>query len=113
MEELRNTKGSICVKMRWAISGKQKSERLLLELSWFIDKLHALAPTSGQQLHQVMVSTQTVEVSGALQLPESVVSDEDNSTHLASTSISRVVQCHMEHPRLESTIRRTRLKHAC
>ncbi|KAF8535516.1 prion-inhibition and propagation-domain-containing protein [Trichophaea hybrida] len=39
--------GSTTMKMRWAISGKRRSEKLLQELGWFVDKLHELVPTSG------------------------------------------------------------------
>ncbi|KAF8252076.1 hypothetical protein K440DRAFT_491309, partial [Wilcoxina mikolae CBS 423.85] len=31
-------------KLRWALSGKKKSEKLLQELTWFVDKLHELIP---------------------------------------------------------------------
>jgi len=36
-------------KMKWALSGKRKSEKILQQLSWFVDKLHELLPTSGIQ----------------------------------------------------------------
>ncbi|KAF8252071.1 hypothetical protein K440DRAFT_609907 [Wilcoxina mikolae CBS 423.85] len=39
-----NVKTSAVMKMKWAISGKRKSEKLLEDLSWFVDKLHELVP---------------------------------------------------------------------
>ncbi|KAF8252073.1 hypothetical protein K440DRAFT_19100 [Wilcoxina mikolae CBS 423.85] len=44
--------GSTAMKMRWAISGKRRSEKTLQELGWFVDKLHELVLTSG--IHQAM-----------------------------------------------------------
>jgi len=39
------------VKVRWAFSGKRKSEKLLQGLGYFVDKLHELVPTSGPRAH--------------------------------------------------------------
>jgi len=40
-------------KVRWALSGKARSERLLQEFAWFVDRLHAVVPISAvQMLHQ-------------------------------------------------------------
>ncbi|KAF8250363.1 hypothetical protein K440DRAFT_158802 [Wilcoxina mikolae CBS 423.85] len=36
-------------KMRWALSGKRKSEDLLRELGWLVEKLHELVPISDIQ----------------------------------------------------------------
>jgi len=36
---------STIMKMKWALSGKRSLEKLLQELSWFMDKLHELVPT--------------------------------------------------------------------
>jgi len=44
-------------KVKWAISGKRKSEKILQELSWFVDKLHELVPTS--RIQQVVLSPVT------------------------------------------------------
>jgi len=41
---LHQKKASAMMKMRWALSGKRKSEKLLEDLSWFVDKLHELVP---------------------------------------------------------------------
>jgi hypothetical protein len=38
---------SAMMKVRWAFSGKRKSEKLLQEVIWFVDKLHELVPIAG------------------------------------------------------------------
>ncbi|KAF8535515.1 hypothetical protein BDD12DRAFT_808506 [Trichophaea hybrida] len=38
---------STMMKMKWALSGKKKSEELLQNLIYFVDKLYELVPTSG------------------------------------------------------------------
>jgi len=43
-------KASTMMKIRWAISGKRKSEKLLEDLSYFVNKLHELVPTSGKNI---------------------------------------------------------------
>jgi len=43
-------KASAMMKIRWAISGKRKSEKLLEDLSYFVNKLHELVPISGTNL---------------------------------------------------------------
>ncbi|KAF8252088.1 hypothetical protein K440DRAFT_636263 [Wilcoxina mikolae CBS 423.85] len=45
-------KTSMTGKMKWAFLGKKKCEKLLQEISWFVDKLHELVPTSGIQQHR-------------------------------------------------------------
>jgi hypothetical protein len=35
---------SVLDKMKWAFSGKGKSEKLLQDLQWFVDTLHELVP---------------------------------------------------------------------
>jgi len=35
-------------KIMWAFSGKKRAETVLLELGWFVDRLHELVPTSGR-----------------------------------------------------------------
>jgi len=47
-------------KMKWAVSGKRKSEKILQELSWFVDKLQELVPTSAIQ--QVVLSPVILEL---------------------------------------------------
>lgn len=32
------------LKIRWAFSGKRKPEKLLQDLTWFVDRFHALIP---------------------------------------------------------------------
>jgi hypothetical protein len=56
-------------KVKWAFSGIPKSERLLQELGWFLDRLHALLPISGpqtqqQQLHQATNPPRVKKISG-------------------------------------------------
>jgi len=38
------TKASAILKIRWALSGKRKSEKLLQDLSWFVNTLRELVP---------------------------------------------------------------------
>jgi len=95
-------------KVKWAFSGKAKSEKLMQELAWFIDRLHALVPIPGPQLHQqphhATNSPRVAEVSEVLPLAPPAV----GIMHLTSSSGRN----RMERRRLESSIRRTRMKHA-
>jgi len=96
-------------KVKWTISGKPKSEKLLHELGWFVDRLHTLVPIPGpqpdQESHQAMNPPRVEEFPGILQLPSPATSD---IVHLRSTSGRN----RMERRRLESSIRHTRMKHA-
>jgi hypothetical protein len=85
---------STMVKMRWALSGKRKSEELLQNLRWFVDKLHELVPTSG--IHPLGISKQS---------PATI----NNAFGLRRQS--RTMQLRIENRKLESRVRRTR-KHA-
>jgi hypothetical protein len=95
-------------KVKWTISGKPKSEKLLHELGWFVDKLHALVPIPGpqphQQSHQAMNPSRVEQIPGMLQLPSPATSD---IVHLISIS----GRSRMERRRLESSIRRRRVRH--
>jgi len=44
---------SAVMKVRWAFSGKRKSEKLLQEVIWFVDKLHELVPITGTHRPEV------------------------------------------------------------
>ena len=44
------------ITMRWALSGKRKSEKLLHDLSWFVDKLYELMLLTTGTLQAVMPS---------------------------------------------------------
>jgi len=54
-------------KMKWALSGKRKSEKILQGLSWFVDKLHELVPTSAIQ--QVVLSPAILELAPTSAIP--------------------------------------------
>jgi hypothetical protein len=79
--------------MTWAFSGKRKSEKLLQELAWFVDKLHALIPPTPQDL-DIADSPSTVEIIQHLR---------SNSGVMRSPIIAR---------KLEFRIRRTRKNRA-
>jgi hypothetical protein len=95
-------------KVKWAFSGKAKSEKLVQELAWFIDRLHALVPIPGPQLHQLPYQStnlpRVAEISELLPLAPPAV----GIMHLTSSSGRN----RMELRRLDSSIRRTRMKHA-
>jgi len=84
-------KASTIGKVKWVFSGKRKCEKLLHEISWFVDKLHELIPTSG------------IQQSRPEQLPPTV-------TTLSSQSSA--IQSRIEARRLQSSIRRMRTKQA-
>jgi len=106
----RQNEASTLRKVKWAFSGKAKSNKLLQELAWFVDRLHALVPIPGPQLLQQLplaMSPPRVEnfqISGVLQLPAPAGGD----IYLTSSSGRN----RMERRRLESSIRRRRMKHA-
>jgi hypothetical protein len=97
-------------KVKWTISGKPKSEKLLHELGWFVDRLHTLVPIPGpqphQQSHHAMNPPRVEEIPAILQLPSPATSD---IVHLRSMSGRN----RMEQRRLESSIPRRRMKHTC
>jgi len=108
-------------KLKWAFSGKKKSEKLLQELAWFIDRLYALVPTARHQipLHRVTSQPET-EVHeiitpprpqgvGILQLlPLLPPAESDIGNVLHSSFSSGVMQKHIHLLKVESRIRRTR-----
>ncbi|KAF8252070.1 hypothetical protein K440DRAFT_19082 [Wilcoxina mikolae CBS 423.85] len=66
-------KTSAVMKMRWAISGKRKSEKLLQDLSFFVDKLHEFVPISGEvvPLEQPVQATYVLRLTGGSHRVES------------------------------------------
>ncbi|KAF8540111.1 prion-inhibition and propagation-domain-containing protein [Trichophaea hybrida] len=96
-------------KVRWALSGKAKSEKLSQKLEWFVDKLYALVPISRvqvlQQPQQATIQPLVQEVSDQLEVLRPVVGDIALFT--SSSGKSR-----MERRKLESSIRRKKAKHA-
>jgi len=87
-------------KVKWAFSGKAKSEKLMQELAWFVDRLHALVPIPGPQLHphphQATNPPRIAEISEVLPLAPPAV----GIMHLTSSSGRN----RMERRRLESSI---------
>lgn len=57
-------KASAMMRIKWVLSGKRKSEKLLQDLSWFVDKLHELVPPSGA----VVLAGQPVSATNVLRL---------------------------------------------
>jgi hypothetical protein len=125
-------------KIMWAFPGKKRAETVLLELRWFVDRLHELVPTSGRVgldltnvirramillavrvltpgIDQAMALTGTITpLSGALnpldtlfELARIVIANTLRMTKQSSAISDRV-----ENRRLQSHIRRARLKHA-
>ncbi|KAF8538280.1 prion-inhibition and propagation-domain-containing protein [Trichophaea hybrida] len=102
-----NVKTSAMTKMKWAISGKKKLEKLLGDLSWFVDKLHELVSISGTrqltaEIHQMMPAVSEIPSTPTTPEPLPLL----RPTTLAGKSAA-------EHRgrRMEFRIRRTR-KHA-
>ncbi|KAF8535520.1 prion-inhibition and propagation-domain-containing protein [Trichophaea hybrida] len=101
-------------KVRWVLSGKAKSEKLAEKLGWFVDKLYALVPISGVQVHQqpyqqpqqATTSPEIEEISDVLVLQQPVV---DDIVHLSIVSSSG--RGRMQRRRIESRIRRKSVKH--
>jgi hypothetical protein len=104
--EKSQKEASTLTKVKWAISGKAKSEKLLQELAWFVDRLQALVPIPGpQQPLQATGPSRVEEISEVLPLALPVVG---GIVYLINSS----GRSRMERRRLESSIRRTRMKHA-
>ncbi|KAF8252072.1 hypothetical protein K440DRAFT_609910 [Wilcoxina mikolae CBS 423.85] len=78
-------------RVKWAISGQRKSEKLLQDLIYFVDKLHELVPTSG---------TNSVRISQ--ELPETA------NNALSARRQSRTMQLRIENRKLESRVRRAK-----
>jgi len=108
-------------KLKWALSGKKKSEKLLQELAWFIDRLYALVPTARHQipLHRVTSQPETKvheiitpprpQGVGILQLlPLLPPAESDIGNVLHSSFSSGVMRKHIHLLKVESRIRRTR-----
>jgi hypothetical protein len=104
-------------KLKWAFSGKKKSEKLLQELAWFIDRLYALVPTARHQVqmsppepevHEIITPPrpQGVEILQLLPLLPPAESDIGNVLH--SSFLSGVMRKHIHLLKVESRIRRTR-----
>jgi len=88
---IQTRRTSAMMEIRWALSGKRKSEELLQNLRWFVDKLHELVPTSG--IHPAGISGQSpATINNALNLRRQ----------------SRTMQLRIENHKLESRVRRTR-----
>ncbi|KAF8252075.1 hypothetical protein K440DRAFT_636251 [Wilcoxina mikolae CBS 423.85] len=109
---------SVLDKMKWAFSGKGKSEKVLQELRWFVDTLHELVPIDiTLQLHPLSTSPAT-ELDGTttlqdiqprivdfsdqeiLQLPPPAARDFETTFHAAIRN--------RNHRKLEWRIRRSR-----
>ncbi|KAF8252077.1 hypothetical protein K440DRAFT_636253 [Wilcoxina mikolae CBS 423.85] len=111
-------------KMRWAFSGKSKAERLVQELGWFVDRLHALVPVTGIQVQSpslphegagILVDSPACPLHGGFvdEIPRQLATnDAGGILRLTSSSSSGVVMSRVENRRLQSTIRRRRMKHA-
>jgi len=79
-------------RVRWAFSGRKKSEKLLQELGWFVDKLHEIVPPSGT--HEVITLAEDLE-----QLP-------------LKTSGTKGDQRWESRPRTDNRTQRRKKKHA-
>jgi len=96
-------------KVNWAFSGKSKAERLVQELRWFVDTLYALIPISGTLMYRPTNSPRgRVE-----EIPQQRTTNTDAGSilRLGSSTAPEVVRNRMERRRLESSIRRRRMKH--
>ncbi|KAF8535519.1 prion-inhibition and propagation-domain-containing protein [Trichophaea hybrida] len=104
-------------KMRWALSGKAKAEKLVNELGWFVDRLHALVPvhmTANAQsggveevLLQLVMNDRGVE-----EIAQRFTNDGLGGVILRLTGSSGAIMNRVENRRLQSMIRRRRMKHA-
>jgi hypothetical protein len=56
---VRIHKSSTMTKMRWVLSVKRQSEKLLQELGWFIDKLNEFFPIP--ETHQIIIVSEFQE----------------------------------------------------
>jgi hypothetical protein len=95
-------------KMRWAFSGKSKAERLVQELGWFIDRLYALVPAAGLQVQSPMSPPHR----GVEEVIPQQVTTNDGRAILRLTSSPGAIINRVENRRLQSMIRRRRMKYA-
>jgi hypothetical protein len=139
---IQQRSASVVTKMWWALSGKRKAEGLLQELGWFVGRLHELVPTSGRgaldltdairramilpqlrvsgivlspMLQQAVAPTGTgTLVFGAIAPPDALVEPAGNGMESGLRLINQfgAISHRVENRRLQSSIRRTRLKHA-
>jgi len=96
-------------KMKWVFSGKRRSEKLLQELSWFVDKLHELVPIPTAHLYggalletpaPVRISTIYPTAILTTGTPLGVSEPLPPSLNLGSR------RSHMKHGKLVSSVRR-------
>jgi predicted DNA-binding protein (UPF0251 family) len=133
---LQNSAG-IMVKFRWAFSGKAKAKGILEELAWLVGRLHELVPVHRAEMSEldltsairmaVLLSAPVVEgvvgprliehtMAPPATLPNNGVEilplATSTETALRLTNQSGATRLRVENRRLQSHVRRARLKHA-
>jgi hypothetical protein len=127
----------IMVKFRWAFSGKAKAKGILEELGWFVGRLYELVPVQRAEMRELDL-TDAIRMAVILPAPvvEGVVGPRliehtmapsatllntgleilplatSTETALRLTNQSGATRLRVENRRLQSHVRRARLKHA-
>lgn len=99
-------------KMRWVLSVKWKSEKLLQELGWFIDKLYEFVPMP--ETHLIIIVSELQEHVSTPVAPKPLLLPQPTTSKLIDQS-GAGRRCRIEHRQSlsmsKSGIRRTRKEH--
>jgi len=105
-------RSSTMTKMRWVLSVKWKSEKLLQELGWFIDKLYEFVPMP--ETHLIIIVSELQEHVSTPVAPKPLLLPQPTTSKLIDQS-GAGRRCRIEHRQSlsmsKSGIRRTRKEH--